>query len=47
MALRHCFLSFFSGEPSGGWLMGLKFRVKVIFYLINQTLRSRILTKLS
>jgi hypothetical protein len=30
MALKHCFLGVFDGEPSGGWLVGLKFRVKVI-----------------
>lgn len=30
MALKHCFLGVFDGEPSGGWLVGRKFRVKVI-----------------
>jgi len=30
MALKHCFLGVFGGEPCGGWLVGLKFRVKVI-----------------
>jgi hypothetical protein len=30
MALKHCFLGVFDGEPSGRWLVGLKFRVKVI-----------------
>ena len=30
MALKHCFLGVFGGESSGGWLVGLGFRVKVI-----------------
>lgn len=35
MALKHCFLGVFGGEPCG-WLVGLKFRVKVILAFLKR-----------